>query len=274
MSGQDSSVNRYIETLEGLLLEIEDFEADESRPDTGTGSRREGSKFEELVDSVWFSLAGSMSEAADQVELIQGHPPFASKNHWWLRIKKGGRSIYFPTRFRPDLPVTEHGREWLQTVFQVEEMLSTFPGRTTAIRNYSPDFGPFASEKYFDMFSGLTTKFDGTILLEENGVLVHKWLLEYKTAKSSRSKQIDGNAHERLSFQVMQYLEIATRFPKCSLAVLANGAFARYRNKYHPNFRVQADRLKAFSWFEMRHMSSSREYSTWISEFVSWWLRK
>lgn len=120
------------------------------------------------------------------------------------------------------------------------------------------------------MFDGLKTKFDDTVLLEESDVLKHKFLFEYKTAKSTRGQQIDGNAHERLSFQIMQYLEVATRYPQCSLVVLANGAFARYRNKYHVSFKVQADRLRCFKWFEMQHLCTSTEYARLVRRLLDW----
>jgi len=128
-------------------------------------------------------------------------------------------------------------------VFPVSELIAAYPTEVEAIGRYAPDTGPFAGSQYPGIYSGLTTKFDDTVVLEDGGVLREKLLLEYKTAKSSRQRQIDGNAHERLSFQIMQHLEVATRYTKCSLVVLANGAFIRYRNKYHVNFHVQADRL-------------------------------
>jgi hypothetical protein len=94
--------------------------------------------------------------------------------------------------------------------------------------------------------------------------------MEYKTAKSSGGRQIDGNAHERLSFQIMQYLEVATRYSKCTLTVLANGAFIRYRNKYHVNFHIQADRLANFAWFSMEHACSITEYSRFLEGLLGW----
>lgn len=97
-----------------------------------------------------------------------------------------------------------------------------------------------------------------------------KILLEYKTAKSTAGGQIDGNAHERLSFQIMQYLEVATRYTKCSLAVIANGAFVRYRNKYHVNVHVQADRLRNFAWFAMAYACTEAEYWRFLTRLLSW----
>ena len=129
---------------------------------------------------------------------------------------------------------------------------------------------PYAGPAYPALYNGLTTKFDDTVVLVDGHVLREKILLEYKTAKSSDSQHVDGNAHERLSFQIMQYLEVATRYTKCSLMVMANGAFIRYRNKYHVNFHVQVDRLNNFAWFSMEHACTVVEYSRFVTGLLSW----
>lgn len=120
------------------------------------------------------------------------------------------------------------------------------------------------------MYAGKTTSFDDSILLVEGGVLREKMLLEYKTAKSSEDTAIDGNVHERLSFQVMQYLEAATRYTKCSLVVIANGAFACYPNKYHVNFNIQADRLANFAWFSMQYLCTKETYLRFADGLLEW----
>ena len=102
------------------------------------------------------------------------------------------------------------------------------------------------------------------------GAPIDKMLIEYKTAKSSLGRAIDGNAHERLSFQIMQYLEVATTYTSCSLTVLTNGAFSRYRNKYHVNFHIQADRLSALPWFSMDHLCTREEFSGLARRLASW----
>ena len=95
-------------------------------------------------------------------------------------------------------------------------------------------------------------------------------MIEYKSGKSSKKGSIDGNAHERLSFQMMQYLEAATRYTRCSLAVIANGAFIRYRNKYHVSFHAQADRLANFCWFHMDYACTAPEYARFLSGLLKW----
>lgn len=175
------------------------------------------------------------------------------------------RSLYLPDSRRVGASPVSIGSgdpryACFDRTFQVSDMVKKCPGNAEAIRRHSPPHGPYAGDKYPQMFDEMTTKFDGTVLLEQNRTLKEKILLEYKTAKSSKGRQIDGNAHERLSFQVLQYLEISTRYTHCSLVVLANGAFSRYRNKYHVNFHVQADRLTNFAWFQMDHLCVEPEY--------------
>ncbi len=112
------------------------------------------------------------------------------------------------------------------------------------------------------MYAGRTTNFDWSVALSDRGVLVEKMLFEYKSAKSSLGDSIDGNAHERLAFQTLQYLEIASRLPACSLNIVMSSAFAKHRNKYHPSFNQQSIRLgDAFRWFSMRIFSCHSEYA-------------
>jgi hypothetical protein len=159
---------------------------------------------------------------------------------------------------------------WLELIFPVQELVANFPTEADAVFRYSPRSGPYSASNYPAMFKGLTTKFDDTIVLEEDGVLKEKILLEYKTAKSSKQRNLDGNAHERLTFQIMQYLEVATRYTKCSLIVLANSAFIKYKNKYHVNFHIQADRLSNFSWFIMRHICTEGQYMQLVEGLMEW----
>jgi len=250
--------------LEELARELEEFEASESVASTGTGTRREGAKFEGLMADFWDEVALLLASNGATATSVRGP---GSRDY--VAIEMSGRVVVLPST------TTAVGRghiatRWLDLTYKVEDLIAAFPGTPDAIERYSPDGGPFADSNYPRMFKNLSTKFDDAILLIEDGVLREKKLLEYKTAKSSRGTAIDGNAHERLSFQIMQYLEIATRYPKCSLIVIANGAFARYKNKYHVNFHVQADRLSAFSWFEMTHACEATEYLQLVQSLIDW----
>lgn len=250
--------------LDDIFKAMEEFEASESRANTGTGTRREGEHFETLVLSMWDATIDYLREqgaVAETVSTTQGE---------WVRLSRGARAAYVPTATTRLLPQTTEGERWLGLNYKVSDLVAAYPGPHEANDRYSPKTGPFAGSAYPAMFSGLTTRFDGTVVLEKDRVLHEKILLEYKTSKSSTGRQIDGNAHERLTFQVMQYLEVATRYPRCSLYVLTNGAYIRYRNKYHVNFKVQADRLAAFSWFSMNFLSHKPEYSMLVSRLIDW----
>jgi hypothetical protein len=254
--------------LSALYSEIESFEAPPSKPDTGTGARREGSDFEALVLRWWDALADLFAATGAKGEVV------AAPSGARMRVcHHAGRSLYLPTQRRaqqardPDVP-----GEWLRTQFLVSELVRAFPGEEEAIARYAPAQGPYAAGNYPSMYAGRGTKFDGTLVLAEAGVLKKKILLEYKSAKR-KGESLEGNVHERLTFQAMQYLEVATRYTHCSLVVVANGAFARYRNKYHVAFHAQADRLSNFAWFGMRFLCTRDEYEEFASDLMGWLVR-
>ncbi|MCS6922858.1 MAG: hypothetical protein NZM10_00615 [Fimbriimonadales bacterium] len=136
----------------------------------------------------------------------------------------------------------------------------------------------YSGDRYRELYSGLTTKFDATVifLVDREGegyVLVKKCLVECKSAKSSKGSRVDGNAHERFSFQNLEYLEIATLYPKCELLLLTNDAYVRYQNKYHSGFGVHALRLSnAFCWYHFNMVTTAEQY---LQLFRSWeeWLK-
>jgi hypothetical protein len=246
---------------------IEDFEASESVANTGAGTRRDGEGFEHLISRMWQTLVEDAGQAGAMLSLTR-HP--RGKAYAKLAVER--RALYLPLELPEDTPPpAEHPQpEWLETLFEVSHMVDFFPGREQAVQRYAADDGEFGGEAYLEMFGGLSTKFDDTIALEDDGELVEKILLEYKTAKSSEGRQIDGNAHERLTFQMMQYLEIAARLKRCSLVVLANGAFLRYRNKYHVNFQIQAERLTIFPWFDMRYHCTKSGMHLFLTSLMQW----
>lgn len=253
------------QTTHALAVRMQEFEAAESVVKTGTGSRREGEGFERLVGEFWDAVREDATNNGAACSFVG-----AGGNNRWARLSMGDRVLLLPSgRHRVADP---HGQphRWLEVAFGVSELLARFPGSGEATVRYAPDIGDFAGASYPEMYSGLSTKFDDTIVLEEANMLKEKLLLEYKTAKSSAKRQLDGNAHERLTFQMMQYLEVATRYSHCSLTILANGAFAKYRNKYHPNFHVQAERLQNFAWFTMDHACTARQFCDLAQGLLCW----
>lgn len=256
----DASLSR----IKSVAAQMDSFEASASVANTGTGARREGGQFETLVATFWQRLVDELLRQDVTVAHVSG-----PRGRSWQRISRGGRSVYLPaTAVQGNRE--EVSPEWLRLDFSVSELVSGFPGDREAVARYAPQSGPFARDAYPNMYSGLQTKFDDVMLFEDAGVLSKKTLFEYKTAKSSAQRQIDGNAHERLSFQIMQYLEVATKYPSCNFVVICNGALHRYRNKYHVNFHIQADRLSCFRWFSMSHLGSAAEYMKLVTEVTAW----
>lgn len=267
---QSNSRTRPEKRMIIIANRMEKFEASRSTPNTGAGSRKEGNRFEHLARDFWTEMYKQLEgQGGISVKLLR----LNSKR--WFRIEYSTRAIYLPVssnfvsssdlgKYREERP------EWLSRSFGVSELVKKFPGEAEAIARYAPSTGRFSGKCYPQMYGGMKTHFDDTIVLEESGTLVEKFLIEYKTAKSSDQSKMDGNVHERLTFQMMQYLEAATRYTKCSFAVIANGAFIRYQNKYHVNFHIQADRLSNFRWFSMRHMSSAQEYLDFAERLMIW----
>lgn len=240
---------------------LDRYEASESVANTGTGTRREGEKFEHLVRELWTVLADQCVEAgAERRGVVR------AGTHAWVGLTVAERTLFLPAATTTPGPAIEAPPAWFQLAFRVSDQVDE-----RAVAGYAPALGPYAGARYPDMYARMTTCFDDTIVLDDGGVLHDKVLLEYKSAKSSLKKCVDGNAHERLSYQVMEYLEIAVRHRPCSLLVVANGAFARYRNKYHLGFRVQADRLASrFPEFSMQHACTAPEYEARASSLALW----
>jgi len=243
---------------------MEQFEAGASRANTGTGARDEGAKFEVLVGTLWKEMAEFCRLSGARSSTIHG-----VGTRWFHELIVEDRALFLPFE-RIQGTKNQPSTRWLETDFGVTDLVNAYPGVDQATGRYAPPTGPYAGEDYPGMFHGLSTCFDDTIVLVEAGVLKEKILLEYKTGKSSNGRQVDANVHERLSFQMMQYLEAATRYTRCSLVVLTNGAFARYRNKYHVNFHVQADRLANFSWFSMEYACAELEYLSFLTGLANW----
>ena len=249
--------------LKRTLRRVDQFEASPSIPDTGTGARREGKQFELLCAGMWTEFCHRACDLGAERE-----NSWVKRRHY-TRLRLEERELWVPTYSSG--PAKERDARWLEVSFRVKDLVTSYPGTNSAIERYAPPSGEFSGTSYPRMYEHLETKFDDTVLMIDNGTLIEKILLEYKTAKSGKNNNsLVGNAHERLSFQIMQYLEIATRYTRCSLVVIANGAFAKYRNKYHVNFHVQSDRLNNFSWFKMDYACTFTEYCRFLESLLSW----
>lgn len=263
--------------LRRTCMLLEEFEASESIANTGTGARAEGHDFEDIVAAFWTEVASLATQlgakAGPEYRLESAGAGRNRRSSVYRRFDHDSRRLYLP--LAQPTPGASRGDDertfqWLKLSFDVEALAVAYPGRIAVRERYAPQGGPYAGDSYWEMFRGLTTNFDDSVVLEDNGVLVEKILLEYKTAKSSRGRAIDGNAHERLSFQILQYLEVATQYPSCRFEVLANGAFRNYRNKYHLGFNQQADRLSSFRWFQMAYRCEAHQYESLAADLLLW----
>jgi hypothetical protein len=270
MQGSMSSRPDPIERVRELAKRLESFEASGSVPDTATGTRREGQAFEMLMAELWRAFSDRAKRDGAVVSSVEG---FRGRPYAQLVFEDRYLLIPDSSNHAAGLGTTRDFQPaWLDLEFKVDALVERYPGRAEAVLRYAPRSGAFAAGKYPEMYENLTTKFDDTVVLVDRGVLREKILLEYKTAKSTKGKQLDGNAHERLSFQVLQYLEVATRYTKCSMAVMSNGAFIKYRNKYHVNFHVQADRLSNFAWFSLELGYAADDYLNFLQGLLDWLL--
>lgn len=257
-----------------MLPALVGFEADATIPKIGAGTRTEGHKFETSLIPFWKMLAEELAGTARPIEYVQ------LGSHTWGRVRVETRSVFLPAPYpvhAQAIDVKRHTQmgsveKGLQTKFKVSELVNAYPGENTVVRRYAPTSGPFAGDAYPQIYAEMGTEYDGTILLMENDdVLVEKILLEYKTAKSSKGLRLDGNAHERLTFQMMQYLQVAHLYSRCSLAVFATDSFVRYKNKYHVNFCIQKDILaELYDGFHIDYLATVRDYLSFVENIRTW----
>ncbi len=283
--------------LQEIARQIASFEDEESQQNRPAGSASGGSRFEKEVSSGVALLIALLCEnnIAKPMRVQKELPgPFprrlenADNDVVAVESLSTGRYIVFNlghfdldqkgclykgTRTVPDA--------WLKKAFPVEEwydLYITDVERMGAVPNEHEElpFGdskriPFAGSAYKQIYRGLKTKFDGVILFIEGDQLLGKSLVEIKSAKSSGGRRIDGNAHERFSYQNLDYVEIGAIYPRTELLLLTNDAYVRYRNKYHTGFAVHALRLgQAFPWYRFSMVSSAGQYLRLFEGWIDW----
>lgn len=236
------------------------------------GSSDAGTVFEDAIENIWEDFARLHQPFVKLVRITHPIPSRKNVPILCLRNLENHAEIFFPERrinLTPDsIETDEIPDSWLLREFTVSELIRNHLGEGPY--NFAPptprDSIAYYGENYPHLFRGKKTKFDWAMALSLNGVLVEKMLFEYKSAKSSGGETVDGNAHERLAFQALQYLEVASQMTSCSLNVVMSSAFAKYRNKYHPSFNQQSIRLgDAFRWFKMRLFMCHSEYTALFS---------
>jgi hypothetical protein len=245
------------------------IEATASESNTGAGKRQDGAVFEHLMLEYWNAVADlcvSRGATARHVMVAK-----SSSKHY-VELSAGKRRIVIPSQVSEAAVTAPWMKANLQVAFKSKDILSQYPDLASEVAKWAPDEGSYSGAKYKSLFEDKKTEFDDTFLKFDGDLLVEKVLLEYKTAKSSKGVALDGNAHERLTFQMMQYLEISPLYSKCSMMVFANGAFGRYKNKYHFHFRLQMHRLANFEGFNASFNSSASEYLLQANVLADWLL--
>lgn len=257
-----------------IAEKVAHFESGPSERGLPAGAHRGGGDFETVVRDCWgdFVVALGSGVVADNFQMN-------GRTYTALTSSDGRRVMYFGRQIQASnilktLAHREIPEAWLEVKFRVKDLLRDHLGES--VYDFAPptahDSPKYHGKNYLKIVEGRTTNFDETIALTEDGVLVEKMLFEYKSAKSSSGNAVDGNAHERLSFQALQYLEVAQRYTRASFNVLASSAFAKYKNKYQPAFNQQAVRLgDAFAFFIMRYLSCESEYKmiyTALADFI------
>jgi len=285
------------EHLKEIASRIASFEDEESQQNRPAGSASGGSRFEKEVSlgvARFITLLCEKNFARLLRVQIESPGPFPR------RLRRAGNNVVavespLTTRFivfdLSDLNLNSEGCSyqgtktipdiWLKKAFPVEEWydlhindvekMGVIPEEHEEASFGDPKRIPFAGPAYKQIYRGLKTEFDGVILFVEGDQLLSKNLVEIKSAKSSRGQRIDGNAHERFSYQNLDYVEISAIHSRTELLLLTNDAYVRYRNKYHTGFAVHALRLgQVFSWYKFSMVSSAGQYFRLFEGWIDW----
>jgi hypothetical protein len=282
------------ERLKEIAKRIASFEDEESQQNRPAGSASGGSRFEKEVSQGVADLIALLCKKnfARLMQVQREFPgPFprrlgpAGDNVVAVENPSTKRCIVFDlSHLILDLGCSYQGTKampdiWLKKAFPVEEWydlhiedvekMGVIPKKHEEAGD--PERIRFAETAYKQIYRGLKTNFDGVILFVEGDELFSKNLVEIKSAKSSNRERIDGNAHERFSYQNLDYVEISAIYPRIELLLLTNDAYVRYRNKYHTGFAVHALRLsRAFSWYKFSMVSSAGQYFRLFEGWIDW----
>jgi hypothetical protein len=285
------------ERLKEIAKRIASFEDEESQQNRPAGSASGGSRFEKEVSQGVADLIALLCKKnfARLMQVQREFPgPFprrlgpAGDNVVAVENPSTKRCIVFDlSHLTPDLESCSYqGTKtipdiWLKKAFPVEEWydlhiedvekMGVIPKKHEEAPFGDPERIRFTETVYKQIYRGLKTNFDGVILFVEGDELFSRNLVEIKSAKSSNRERIDGNAHERFSYQNLDYVEISAIYPRTELLLLTNDAYVRYRNKYHTGFAVHALRLsQAFSWYKFSMVSSAGQYFRLFEGWIDW----
>ncbi len=223
------------------------FEAPETQTGVPAGGVREYVHFHVLAKAF-------LSELADKLAgEYGGSLPAGSGDMHWRKIVNGRRVCYVPCAPPPFNVVVAGIPRWLS--WKASERPQ------------------FSSVDESGAWEG-AFRFKGVIGLIEEGCPPVRILTEYVTGKSSEGEKMDGNAHERLSYKVLQYLDaMHNGDPQegCELFVFGNGAFTKYTNRFYPATQRHLELLAgAFSGFRVVWAVEVEDFLGLALRIVDW----
>ncbi len=275
--------------LYAIAKQIASFEDGPTERGRTTGEAGGGRQFEKVVAKGFMAFVELLSRSFPFMEILQvTQEDYTCKNPFSdvlairnpekerLLIFKLGALAHFSNRegYLAPRNCISIPADFLRNQFLVNEWYDLWLGELLG-RGWIPKGdegrGLFCGPDYPKLYDNMSTKFDGVVVMLENGVLKEKMLVEIKSLKSSNRDRIDGNAHERFSYQNLDYLQIAALYPRTSLLLLTNDAILRYRNKYHAGFGIHALRLSyAFCWYKFEMVSSAEQYVRLFGSWKQW----
>lgn len=198
-----------------------DFEAPEVQPGVPAGSRTDYVRFHIFAREF-------LSELADRLAGEYGGAIFVrrGKKHW-RKIVHGKRACYIPCAAPPFNAICASVPKWLSAGFSASGPVAPGEGEIAGKINFS---------------------FKEVIGLVDEGCPPCRIVIDYVTGKSSKGEKMDGNAHERLSYKILQYVEMLhldALEMQCRLFIFGNGAFVKYSNKFYPSTLMHLERLGA-----------------------------
>ncbi|MEJ5337148.1 MAG: hypothetical protein WHT26_07630 [Thermus sp.] len=279
-----------------IISEIVDYEPEETIGGRTTGEASGGRTFEKIVSQKFqeaFLLLAKGTKSTVVEVLSEGDivPTRQRVGLWGIYNQFSGKAL---VPILTEAPNNTHGirkpngtilivsKQDLQLTFKTDEVYAPYLNVLKESRHI-----PKTREKsYWELAEGLSTKFDGGLLFVENirvdstkrlrGDVTRKILMEIKAAKSSQKQRVDGNAHERFSFQNMEFLVWSHTHPpeKLGLLLLTNGAFLRYKNKYHMAFGIHAHLLRqSFGrFYKFQMISWYEDYLDLMTDIGEWLL--
>lgn len=243
--------NRFREHLSTALLPhaeaIATFEAPESQAGVPAGARRDYIRFQALISTF-------LSELAERLAAEYGGGIFAAGGKkFWRKIGHRSRFCYVPCG-APDFGVgIARTPKWLS------RQLSWPNIATPGIHNQ----GKKAIFSFWNVVGFGDASRPG-----------HCTFIESVTGKSSDGEKLDGNAHERLSYKILQYIEMmqsAEGGNACELFVFGNGAFSQYRNRFYPSTQRHLKRMAAvFEGFRAELAVGVDEYMALTNRILDW----